>query len=51
MNQTFPYQSDKPDKNFTSSLKTITKNIVLLVCLILQDIKMKKESKDILIDI
>ena len=43
-----PYKSDKPDKNIILLLMIIKKYILgLLVCLILQFIKMKQENKDI----
>ena len=52
MKKYYPYKSDKPNKNITL-LQMIIKKFILvrLPPLILQFIKMKQESKDILIDI
>ena len=48
----YPYKSDKPNKNIIL-LQMIIKKFILVpvIILTLQFIKMKQESKDILIDI
>ena len=48
MKKYFPYKSDRPDKKYyiiTNDNKKVY--LVLLECLILQFIKMKRENKDI----